>query len=138
MGQGRVLAASSAGGHRIKRGASVSIEDVVEAVSQVFGISVERLLGRGRAADLCAARLIAYALARELTGKSLPQIGRHFHRDHTSVLSGIARVEDVHAAAHRDRIERARVLAKARAVPMFLRSGGHAQFVHRPADGGAA
>lgn len=64
----------------------VSIERVEEVVSASFGLPVEALRGRRRTADVVYPRHVAMHLARKLTGASLPSIGRHFGRDHTTVI----------------------------------------------------
>ncbi len=52
-----------------------------------FGVTSEELLSSSRAAQVAWPRQVAMYLARELTGESLPAIGRHFGgRDHTTVL----------------------------------------------------
>jgi chromosomal replication initiator protein len=52
-----------------------------------FGLSSEELLSSARTARIAWPRQVAMYLARELTGESLPSIGRHFGgRDHTTVL----------------------------------------------------
>jgi len=56
------------------------------AVAEQFGISVEELCGGRRAIHIARPRQVAMVLARELTGYSLPRIGRAFGRDHTTVM----------------------------------------------------
>ena len=64
----------------------VSIERVEEVVSDRFDLSVADLRGPRRTAKIVYPRQVAMHLARELTDASLPRIGRHFGRDHTTVL----------------------------------------------------
>lgn len=56
--------------------------------------------------------MIAMYLARELTRNSLPRIGRHFHRDHTTVLAAWRRVKKLADAseAFRADVESCRAL----------------------------
>lgn len=64
-----------------------SIADIQAAACEYFGVSPEELLSTSRSARLAWPRQLAMYLARELTGESLPAIGRHFGgRDHTTVL----------------------------------------------------
>jgi chromosomal replication initiator protein len=64
-----------------------SIGDIQAAACQHFGISSEELLSSVRTQRIAWPRQVAMYLARELTGESLPAIGRHFGgRDHTTVL----------------------------------------------------
>ncbi len=69
------------------------------AVCEHFGLSPHDLLSTSRAARVAWPRQLAMYLARELTGDSLPAIGRDFGgRDHTTVLHAhrraSARLED--------------------------------------------
>jgi chromosomal replication initiator protein len=72
-----------------------SIADIQAAACQLFGLSPEELLSSNRAARVAWPRQMAMYLARELTGESLPSIGRHFGgRDHTTVLHAWRRTEE--------------------------------------------
>jgi chromosomal replication initiator protein len=80
-----------------------SIADIQTAVGEHFGLSAEELLSKGRAPRIAWPRQVAMYLARELTGESLPAIGREFGgRDHTTVLHAwrrtTARIVDDDAA----------------------------------------
>jgi chromosomal replication initiator protein len=59
---------------------------IQEEVAGQFKLPMTKLLGRGRYRRVCRPRQIAMYLACEMTGQSLPQIGRSFGRDHTTVL----------------------------------------------------
>jgi chromosomal replication initiator protein len=64
-----------------------SLTEIQEAACRHFDLSPEELLSPSRAARVIWPRQVAMYLARELTGESLPAIGRHFGgRDHTTVL----------------------------------------------------
>jgi chromosomal replication initiator protein len=64
-----------------------SVAEIQAATCQHFGISTDELLSTARAARIAKPRQLAMYLARELTGESLPAIGRQFGgRDHTTVL----------------------------------------------------
>jgi chromosomal replication initiator protein len=64
-----------------------SIDEIQAVVGEHFGLSPEELLSNSRTARLAWPRQLAMYLARELTGESLPAIGRKFGgRDHTTVL----------------------------------------------------
>jgi chromosomal replication initiator protein len=65
----------------------LSIDDIQAAACKCFGVSSDELLSATRTARVASARQLAMYLARELTGESLPAIGRQFGgRDHTTVL----------------------------------------------------
>jgi chromosomal replication initiator protein len=64
-----------------------SIGEITEATCRRFGLTAEELLSSSRTARISQPRQIAMYLARELTGESLPAIGRQFGgRDHTTVM----------------------------------------------------
>ena len=60
---------------------------IQDIVAGQYGLARAQLLGRRRLPHIVLARHIAILLCLEmLRGASLPQVGRWFHRDHTSVL----------------------------------------------------
>lgn len=72
----------------------VPIEEILRVVSRHFGISKGDLLSRKRHRSVVQPRQVAMYLAKQLTGRSLPEIGRLIGgRDHTTVLHAIGRVE---------------------------------------------
>src|SRR5437763_1484919 len=68
------------------------LHDIERAVCLRFGLTAERLRGRERCRKVARPRQMAMFLARELTGASLPMIGRHFQRDHTTVLWAVRKI----------------------------------------------
>jgi chromosomal replication initiator protein len=69
-----------------------SIAEIQASACAQFGISSEELLSPARTARIAWPRQVAMYLARELTGESLPAIGRYFGgRDHTTVLHACRR-----------------------------------------------
>lgn len=63
-------------------------------VAEHFGISADELLSPGRALHIIRPRDIAMYLAKNLTRRSLVDIGRRFNgRDHVTLLHAIRRVE---------------------------------------------
>lgn len=74
--------------------AGPSVGKIIFAVGQHFNIPTRDLKGPYRTANIAYARHIAFYLARKLTSRSLPEIGRKFNgRDHTTVLHGIRKIE---------------------------------------------
>jgi chromosomal replication initiator protein len=64
-----------------------SIDEIQAAACEHFGVSSEEMLSSSRTARVAWPRQVAMYLSRELTGESLPAIGRRFGgRDHTTVL----------------------------------------------------
>lgn len=59
---------------------------IIKATCQHFGVSVDEILGSQRAARLVIPRQLAMFICARYSGKSLPQIGRAFNRDHTTIL----------------------------------------------------
>jgi len=69
--------------------------DVLATVSDVFGISVEKLLGRDRTQEVALPRQVAMYLLREESNFSLPQIGEAMGgRDHTTVMYACEKIAD--------------------------------------------
>ena len=74
----------------------VSIENIQKTVADYFKIRVADLLSRRRSRSIARPRQIAMALSKELTNHSLPEIGDAFGgRDHTTVLHGCRRIEEL-------------------------------------------
>jgi chromosomal replication initiator protein len=72
---------------KLPRGEPSSIAEIQAVVGAHFGLTAAELLSTTRATRIAWPRQVAMYLARELTGESLPAIGRHFGgRDHTTVL----------------------------------------------------
>src|SRR3954464_7241987 len=69
-----------------------SVEAIQHAAAEAYGLSRERLLARDRSPKGALARQVAMYLARELTDVSLPEIGRGFERDHSTVVHAHKRV----------------------------------------------
>ena len=69
------------------------IGEIIDAAANEFGVEPRALLARDRRAPVATARQVAMFLARELTGHSLPEIGRGMGgRSHTTVLHAVNRV----------------------------------------------
>ena len=65
----------------------VTVEDIMSATAEYFGVSDTDLRGHSRSRVLVNARQVAMYLCRELTDLSLPRIGQAFGgRDHTTVM----------------------------------------------------
>ena len=72
----------------------LKIEDVIRAVCLYFKVDKLDLVSARRSRNIVRPRQIGYYLAKKLTHKSLPEIGRRFgRRDHTSALWGIQQIE---------------------------------------------
>ncbi len=73
-------------------GGAATLESIQSAAAEAFGLSTERLLARDRSQKVAFARQIAMYLARELTDVSLPEIGRGFGRDHSTIAHAHKRI----------------------------------------------
>jgi len=71
----------------------ITTSSVIEVVSEHFGMTRAELLACRRKASIVKARQIAMYLAKTLTLRSLPEIGRRFGgRDHTTVLHAVRKI----------------------------------------------
>lgn len=70
------------------------ITAIQHVVARQYNISLVDLLSHRRTAAIVGPRQIAMYLAKRLTLKSLPEIGRRFNgRDHTTVLHAVRKIE---------------------------------------------
>ncbi|MCC7320152.1 MAG: chromosomal replication initiator protein DnaA [Rubellimicrobium sp.] len=77
----------------------ISIEEIQRRVSEHFNIRLSDLIGPKRLRSYARPRQIAMYLAKTLTNRSLPEIGRRFGgRDHTTIMHGVRRIEDLMTA----------------------------------------
>lgn len=73
-----------------RRSAKPSVEDVLVATASLYGLTSKELIARDRRPAVAQARKVAIYLSRELTGKSLPEIGRRLGgRDHSTILAAV-------------------------------------------------
>jgi chromosomal replication initiator protein len=72
------------------------IEQIRKTVAEYFAIRESELLSVKRTRAIVVPRQLAMALCRELTQKSLPEIGEAFGgRDHTTVLHACKRIDEL-------------------------------------------
>ena len=71
-----------------------SIQQVLMAVAAAFGVPPLRLTGPQRSQEIVLARHSAMYLCRELTGRTLKEIGAEFRRDHSTVTHGCHRIAE--------------------------------------------
>ena len=71
-----------------------SIEDIQRKTAEFYKLDVKDFHSPQRARRVARPRQVAMYLSRELTTRSLPEIGRRFGgRDHTTVLHACRRIE---------------------------------------------
>ncbi len=86
--------AEEAVGLRASPGAKTSIEDIQRKTAEFYKLDVKDFHSPQRARRVARPRQVAMYLARKLTTRSLPEIGRRFGgRDHTTVLHACRRIE---------------------------------------------
>tara|TARA_A100001015_G_scaffold172415_1_gene191592 strand:+ start:2514 stop:3908 length:1395 start_codon:yes stop_codon:yes gene_type:complete len=69
---------------------TITIDKIQNTVSNYFNISLPEMLSQRRSRPLARPRQIAMYLAKKLTTRSLPEIGRRFaNRDHTTVIHAV-------------------------------------------------
>jgi chromosomal replication initiator protein len=93
---------------RAREPRKVKIEDIQKLVATHFNVSRADILSSRRSAGVVKPRQIAMYLAKVLTLRSLPEIGRRFGgRDHTTVLHAVRKIEGAVAADNglRDDVE---------------------------------
>ena len=74
----------------------VTIEDIQKQVAEHFGIRLADMHSARRARAVARPRQVAMYLAKQLTARSLPEIGRKFGgRDHSTVSHAVRRVEEL-------------------------------------------
>ena len=74
----------------------VTIEDIQKKVTQHFNIKMTDMHSARRSRVVARPRQIAMYLAKKLTSRSLPEIGRKFGgRDHTTVMHAVKRIEEL-------------------------------------------
>ena len=76
----------------------ITVEEIQRRVSEHYNIRLSDMIGPKRQRGYARPRQIAMYLAKQLTTRSLPEIGRRFGgRDHTTVMHGVKRVEKLSA-----------------------------------------
>jgi chromosomal replication initiator protein len=74
----------------------VTIEEIQRRVAEHYGIRIADMHSSRRARAVARPRQVAMYLAKQLTPRSLPEIGRKFGgRDHTTVMYAIRKIEDL-------------------------------------------
>jgi len=72
----------------------ISIDKIQNVTSNFFSINLQEMLSQRRSRPLARPRQIAMYLAKKLTTRSLPEIGRKFaNRDHTTVIHAVKTIE---------------------------------------------
>lgn len=74
----------------------ITVENIQKTVADFYKIKVADMYSKRRPANIAVPRQVAMYLAKELTHKSLPEIGDLFGgRDHTTVLHAVRKISDL-------------------------------------------
>jgi chromosomal replication initiator protein len=76
----------------------VTIDEIQKRVAEHFNVKVSDMSSSRRSRSVARPRQVAMYLAKQLTSRSLPEIGRKFGgRDHTTVMHAVKKVEELMA-----------------------------------------
>lgn len=75
----------------------VTIDEIQRKVAEHYSIRVAEMQSKRRERNVARPRQIAMYLSKTLTPRSLPEIGRKFDRDHTTVIHAVRKVEEMMA-----------------------------------------
>lgn len=74
----------------------VTIDEIQRRVAEYFNVRIGDMLSARRARTVARPRQIAMYLSKQLTSRSLPEIGRKFGgRDHTTVIHAVKKIEQL-------------------------------------------
>ncbi len=74
----------------------ITVEEIQRQVAEYYNIRMSELIGPKRLRTFARPRQVAMYLAKQLTSRSLPEIGRRFGgRDHTTVMHGVRKIEEL-------------------------------------------
>ncbi|MBF0326221.1 chromosomal replication initiator protein DnaA [Magnetospirillum moscoviense] len=77
----------------------ITIEEIQKRVAEHFNIKLAEMGSARRSRQVARPRQVAMYLAKQLTSRSLPEIGRKFGgRDHTTVMHAVKKVEELKAS----------------------------------------
>jgi chromosomal replication initiator protein len=76
----------------------ITIEEIQKRVAEHFNIRLSDMHSARRARAVARPRQVAMYLAKQLTSRSLPEIGRKFGgRDHTTVMHAVKKIDELRA-----------------------------------------
>ncbi len=74
----------------------ITIDEIQNKVSNYYNINTEDLISSRRLRSFARPRQVAMYLAKKLTSRSLPEIGRKFGgRDHTTVIHAVKKIDQL-------------------------------------------
>lgn len=76
----------------------LTIEEIQRKVAEHYNIRLSDMIGPKRLRNIARPRQVAMYLSKQLTPRSLPEIGRRFGgRDHTTIMHGVRKIEELMA-----------------------------------------
>jgi len=77
----------------------VTVEEIQRKVAEHYNVRLADMIGPKRLRTIARPRQVAMYLAKTMTQRSLPEIGRRFGgRDHTTIMHGIRKIEELMVA----------------------------------------
>jgi chromosomal replication initiator protein len=74
----------------------ITIDEIQRRVAEHFNIKLGEMTSSRRARMVARPRQVAMYLAKQLTQRSLPEIGKRFGgRDHTTVMHAVKKIEEL-------------------------------------------
>ena len=74
----------------------LSVDEIQKRVAEFFGMKLSEMQSSKRSQNIARPRQVAMYLAKTMTTRSLPEIGRRFGgRDHTTVLHAVRKIEEL-------------------------------------------
>ena len=83
----------------------ITIDAIQKKISEYYKISTRDMTSKRRAREIARPRQVAMYISKELTSRSLPEIGRRFDRDHSTVIHAIKTVRTLMNQDHAFRDE---------------------------------
>ncbi|MDR0808298.1 MAG: chromosomal replication initiator protein DnaA [Gemmobacter sp.] len=75
-----------------------TVEEIQRKVAEHYNIRLSDMIGPKRLRNIARPRQVAMYLSKQLTPRSLPEIGRRFGgRDHTTIMHGVRKIEELMA-----------------------------------------
>lgn len=76
----------------------LTIEEIQRKVAEHYNVRLSDMIGPKRLRTIARPRQVAMYLSKQMTSRSLPEIGRRFGgRDHTTIMHGIRKIEELMA-----------------------------------------
>lgn len=77
----------------------ITIDEIQRKVAEYYTVKLADMMSARRAREVARPRQVAMYLAKKLTPRSLPEIGRRFGgRDHTTVMHAVKRIDELRAS----------------------------------------